>query len=275
MSIRLFFVVTLLASPAASVGQTRPEKPLFMFDAAFDARNVQTHHAEASPCSADGGHGLDIVLSRHEEGAAVRLLSSGWDLSGYAGVAMDITNHGRSAISVLGKVGVGRQKTSLQSFVRVEPEETETMFIVFMRGEPPRSIAKNLTGMRGFPGSHLMHWITPDLTKLNAIELTKARHDQQMEFTVTNIRATGAYRPPTEEDFASAFFPFVDQFGQYAHAQWPGKTLSQADIDAQREAEHDELAANPSPRITPASMKSRCLSHQLSFPTRGSRTRAR
>lgn len=248
MNIRLFLVVALLASPAASVGQTISEKPLFMVDAAFDARNVQTHHAEASPCSAGGGRGLDVVLSRHEEGATVRLLSSGWDLSGYAGVAMDITNHGRSAISVLGKVGIGKQKTSLQSFVRVEPAETETMFIVFMRGEPPQSIAKHLTGMRGFPGSHLMHWITPDLTKLNAIELAKARHDQQMHFTVTNIRATGAYRPPTEEDFASTFFPIVDQFGQYTHAQWPGKTLSQADIDAQREAESDDLAANPGPK---------------------------
>jgi hypothetical protein len=36
--------------------------------------------------------------------------------------------------------------------------------------------------------------------------------------------------------------PLVDQFGQYTHAEWPGKAHSQADLDAAWKAEADALA---------------------------------
>jgi hypothetical protein len=85
------------------------------------------------------------------------------------------------------------------------------------------------------------------LTKLDTITIFKARPDQAMHFSVDNIRAIGEYQPPAEQRLQSDFFPFVDPFGQYMHADWPGKTKSQADIDLQLLTELKDLAANRGP----------------------------
>ena len=42
-----------------------------------------------------------------------------------------------------------------------------------------------------------------------------------------------------------AFFPFVDEFGQFAHAEWPGKVHSVEELKAAAQAEDEELAAHP------------------------------
>ena len=44
-----------------------------------------------------------------------------------------------------------------------------------------------------------------------------------------------------------AFFPFIDEFGQYMHRDWPGKTGSVAEMKAQRKAEQNDLAAHAGP----------------------------
>jgi len=43
------------------------------------------------------------------------------------------------------------------------------------------------------------------------------------------------------------FFPFIDEFGQYIHKDWPGKTHSVAELIAHSAAEEKDLAANPGP----------------------------
>ena len=41
------------------------------------------------------------------------------------------------------------------------------------------------------------------------------------------------------------FFPFVDEFGQFAHAEWPGKVHSLDELKAAAKAEEADLAAHP------------------------------
>jgi hypothetical protein len=43
------------------------------------------------------------------------------------------------------------------------------------------------------------------------------------------------------------FFPFIDEFGQYIHRDWPGKTHSPDDLAAARNEEEKDLAENPGP----------------------------
>ena len=47
---------------------------------------------------------------------------------------------------------------------------------------------------------------------------------------------------PTKE-----FLPCFDRYGQFKHRTWPGKTTSDADLAAAREAEAKDLAAHPGP----------------------------
>ncbi|MBO4287943.1 MAG: beta-galactosidase [Kiritimatiellae bacterium] len=59
--------------------------------------------------------------------------------------------------------------------------------------------------------------------------------------------ATGAAQEWTklsEKDF----FPYIDQYGQFRHKEWPDKVHSDADFARQREKEEKDLAAHPGPK---------------------------
>ncbi len=51
---------------------------------------------------------------------------------------------------------------------------------------------------------------------------------------------------PSTND-AAQFFPFIDQFGQYKHKDWPGKTKAEADLKVSRDEEKAGLAKDPQP----------------------------
>lgn len=44
------------------------------------------------------------------------------------------------------------------------------------------------------------------------------------------------------------FFPFIDEYGQFKHKDWPGKNHSDADLKRARDAERADLAAHPGPQ---------------------------
>lgn len=53
--------------------------------------------------------------------------------------------------------------------------------------------------------------------------------------------------PDASPAFSSNFFPFIDAFGQYAHADWPEKIHSAADLKANYEREKATLASSKRP----------------------------
>jgi len=238
----------ILAGSHLPIVEAQVEETLFDYEGAFDVEAVGTRSAEVVIAKGATGQAFDVKLGGQGGRAAVTLKSDGWDLSGFLGVAMDVSNRGRTGIGVLAEVEGEAKNQAFQSFVWVEPGQTETLFVRFWRSKPAEHMEKYFTGMRGLPGGFLSHWVTPDLSRLNTVTVTKARPSQEMHFTVDNIRAAGTYKPPTESELESGFFPFVDKFGQYVHADWPGKTHSQADVEAQHPAELNDLAAHPGPQ---------------------------
>ena len=44
------------------------------------------------------------------------------------------------------------------------------------------------------------------------------------------------------------FFPFIDEYGQFKHREWPDKVHADADFARQREKEEADLAAHPGPK---------------------------
>jgi hypothetical protein len=75
-----------------------------------------------------------------------------------------------------------------------------------------------------------------------------SRPQEDHTFEISNIRAGGLYAPPAEAALDPAkFFPFIDEFGQYIHRDWPGKIHSEADFAARREAEAADLQAHREP----------------------------
>lgn len=56
-------------------------------------------------------------------------------------------------------------------------------------------------------------------------------------------------RPPwmMDRQQIDAHLPFIDAYGQYRHAQWPGKVANDGDLAAQAAAEDGDLARHPGP----------------------------
>jgi hypothetical protein len=52
---------------------------------------------------------------------------------------------------------------------------------------------------------------------------------------------------PQRGGYPARFFPFIDTFGQYIHADWPGKTHQLSDLQRARAAEEADLASHPGP----------------------------
>jgi len=96
-----------------------------------------------------------------------------------------------------------------------------------------------LIGMRGYP----VHFGKVDTSNITQILffVTKPRIDHVFE--IGNIRAGGSV---TVLD-AKTFFPFIDEFGQFIHRDWPGKTHSVSEMIANKGIEQQDLAAHPVP----------------------------
>ena len=230
-----------------SQGTVRSDDVLYDFDQGSEPTSIIHERAETELVQGETGRALQVTLHGKGEPSRIRLTSPGWDLSSYRGVAIDVTNRDSQPIAVLAQITVGQEKTASRSVVCLEPGETDTMLLTFFRSEPPEYMQKFFRDMRGLPGGVLAHWLTPDLTRLDTIEISKSRPNQSMRFSIDNIRATGRFAPPSEQELQSDFFPFVDRYGQYMHGTWPGKTLSAEGITDQHQAELLDLDAHPGP----------------------------
>jgi len=60
-------------------------------------------------------------------------------------------------------------------------------------------------------------------------------------FEVLDIRAVGQVQTLDSD----TFIPFIDRYGQFKHAAWPGKIQSDADFQTRRDEEEKDLKAHP------------------------------
>ncbi len=94
-----------------------------------------------------------------------------------------------------------------------------------------------LVGMRGFPSA--LDGGVFNLRKVAEIHVFLGKPDAPASFELIRIEAEES---PLQLLKADTFLPFVDAFGQFAHAEWPGKLHSEADFTLAKAAEEAWLA---------------------------------
>jgi hypothetical protein len=99
-----------------------------------------------------------------------------------------------------------------------------------------------LVGMRGFPAA--IGGGTFDVRKTAELHLFIDKPEAPATFAVTRIEA---FKAPLNLLKTETFLPFVDRFGQFVHAEWPGKVHSDEELQQARLSEAQELAATPGP----------------------------
>jgi len=188
--------------------------------------------------------GFDGGISATRSVAAVLPPSGRWDLSAWQAVVVTACNDGpKGAILMLRVDDRPRDPgtwTVNTGWTWLEPGQTAELRVRLIRRMPP-GIA--LFGMRTGPGLTSDDPEAVDPAAVTRIEVF-AEPGTPGIFDLGSVRATGSAHILPRPD---RFFPFVDEFGQYVHLEWPGKTHAEADLVRRRRDESAALASSPGP----------------------------
>lgn len=169
-----------------------------------------------------------------------------WDFSSYVAVGLDLENTGDSPVTLLGRLNDGGWS---EGFLQLEEGERATMllFLTRKRGEATPWMEVSFDRMRGIPGGYVMFRAGVDPARIEAIELGDLDgRSVGKGVRIHSIRGVGRYGVLSGVSEAT-LFPFVDRFGQYTHADWPGKVHSEAALRANAVSEAADLESHPGP----------------------------
>jgi len=236
LTIALLSSLTILAA-------AEPREPLILFDfgEGFDVGSIVTSDAKAVLT----GAGSLRVETGHEKrwpGITLKAPQGKWDLSRYEYIALDVINAGTKPVVLNCRVdnpGADGATNCVTDRLTIDPKKSGTLIVAVFPGPWRLSIPLGLVGMRGTPTN--AGKIDPANVTQLLLFVTKPDTDHLVE--IDNIRAVGN----VEALDATAFFPFIDKLGQFAHTDWPGKTHSTKELAESAKAEEKDLAAHPGP----------------------------
>ena len=245
MMTRALLIALVVLALVGTCGAADSEQILFNFDKPFDPASLRPDDVKVSFVSAGGGRALRMDTGRARPWPGITLPAPGgkWDLSKRKYVALDVANLGKMPVRVFCRVdnpAADGRKNCLTSSVTLDAHSRATIKVTLYPGSVRLTSPAKIIGMRGVPagGGQL------DPGNVTQLLIFISKPTAGHSFTVDNVRAGGTARVmPTKE-----FFPFIDEFGQYIHKDWPGKTHSVADLAKHRKAESADLAKHPGPK---------------------------
>jgi hypothetical protein len=187
--------------------------------------------------------GLHIITGHNIERPQVTLkpAKGRWNLSGYRHIKMEVTNPGSHQVAVglrIQSPGSEESKNWIEVAEPFNPGETRTLTAELAVQSLMVSTPVEIVGMRAAPGL-----MKADLSNIIKLVIFVPKPDRDHEFIINSIRAEGE----VEKIDADAFFPFIDEYGQFIHRDWPGKIHSEKDFAIHKEAEEKDLTLHPAP----------------------------
>lgn len=187
-----------------------------------------------------------------------------WALQPNEDIMIEACNRGEKLISIscrFDSPGVDHPKgiRTYTTSIRLEPGETKICALPLPKELPPQ-LADKLFGMRGYPGGirggkdgevGSKGLDRRDIATL-IIFLSKPTETCtfgiKRVFTASSVTsevssANEALGWPPEK-----FFPMIDKFGQYKHADWPGKIHSLEELQKNGAIEESDLKQHPGPK---------------------------
>lgn len=226
------------------------EQPLLDINDGFDLSTLQTQAVELSIVSSSGHPAIRMESSPNQDwpGITLRLDEHSRDLSAFDFLAVDVRNNSDREIAVAMRVDSvdGRQQTDTKTKQQtLAPGEQRTVRLSLER-KLPKHLEGRLIGMRSNPaGLSDKEGLAVDSIEQIILFVFNQPYVQTVE--ISNLRAAGSYEAGVWFDANRKPFPMIDQFGQFMHDDWPGKTHSQAELAASAERERIDLAAHPTP----------------------------
>jgi hypothetical protein len=168
-----------------------------------------------------------------------------WDLSRFERVTIAIRNTGSSPRTIRAKLTNGGAKELAgvcQNATTLLPGQNDTLDLRIMR-TPADPGFEPFAPFLKYYNAVSVRENTIDASMVDALTIwiDGAKEGDSLEVAEILLQGTAAPGPVP-------FFPFVDKYGQYAHADWPGKIHDDADFAVRRVEEEKERADWPGPK---------------------------
>ncbi|WP_353195633.1 hypothetical protein [Parapedobacter defluvii] len=234
--------ITLLAACS-----TKPDRDLRLFAVGSGSKFTVSGHQETS----DGTVWITDTSDVHTP--PVFQLAGHWDLSEYSHIKVLLVNGSeRDNIQATFRMEGDSQPAengSLESKKGLKGGET-TEWIIPIPSPVNPLILNKLSGMRATPFSIDGVTSTVDPGRVTGIVISFDKWLKGTRLGIKEISAVRGQQIPTPAWFTLSeqeFFPFIDKYGQFLHKDWPGKTKSDADLQADYRKELEAMEKNPGP----------------------------
>jgi hypothetical protein len=218
---------------------------LVSFSRQFEHERLQANDAEVQTLD----DGLE-VRTGHEQrwpGVTIKAPHGVWDLSVLRTVAVELANPGDVSIKVFCRVdnpGADGKEHCLNGNISLAPRQSSTLYLnisptPWLLSEPIEP--NGLIGMRGNPEA--LDSDNFDPKQVSQIMFFVMAPKQAHRFQIKRIRVGGRLKGLDAE----RFIPFIDEYGQFIHDDWPGKTHSLTELQAQIEHERTDLITHSGP----------------------------
>ena len=172
----------------------------------------------------------------------VRDAAKTWKLSKYHYLAADIANPGKD--SVLAEIRLDANGWLNQGVV-IPAGTVRSIRINIPQDSIPAYYGKKIIGMYNLPdGVIKTDQKTDSIHKISFLIICPG---QETTLFISNIRGEGSLRYPSEKELTGDYFPLVDEFGQYRHAEWALKTHSVDELKRSVMTEQTDIQDHPKP----------------------------
>ncbi|MCX8038412.1 MAG: beta-galactosidase [Candidatus Sumerlaeia bacterium] len=238
----MLFLFAAFASGGSPVADLQA---LVDFSATFDLAKVETRDATVSLAGSDRSRALCIETADTTRwpGITLRPPSGKWNLAEREMVTLRVRNVGERTLDIGARLDArspnGRYTSASAVVITVAPGSTATLRIRLSPTRYQLTEPVELIGMRRAP----VEQPKIDAAHVEALLIYAARPRNAGRFEVGTIGVEGR----VEVLDTKTFFPFIDEFGQFIHKEWPGKVHSVEEMKARTRDEEKDLAAHPGP----------------------------
>ena len=232
---RIISLLSLAASaaPAADVAPIFPAPGTMAFS--DDGAAVRVEDGAAVVDIAAGGKSCGVKFVPAEPFA----------LDGWREVRADVSNRTDRALDfTMHTLSKGTYRWYASGSFRVEAGESRTVSALCRPSARPMAPGGDgLPGLMGYDRAYRPDSIDRS-GDIASVIVFSTLQESPAQFDVKRVWVEGE-QPDRTLKVDDAFFPFVDQFGQFTHAEWPGKVHSLDELKARAQAAEAELLAHP------------------------------
>jgi len=223
---------------------------LIMLDfAAADAQNSLTFPKDFSANRRDDSIVVSGLLKGGSQSLSITSGTQPWNLSHYLYLVADVHNAGTQAVTIICRAedpAYAGWHHFAESVARVNAGDSTSVLVFLKRKYPPaESLLTLFPGMDTLPDGYMPHWSGLDAAQVTKIVLRLESSGTHLNLELRRLRAVGIC--DATPLIASDYFPFIDAYGQFRHADWPTKIHAPEDFIAQRTREAAAIQASPRP----------------------------